>query len=365
MKITFIGYYGFDNYGDDLFAVTCLKASNRFWPKITAKTHIKINRNNERNEPITRTIKTLYQQGSMFGSLVRLVCLARAVFFSNMIIFGGGSVFSSSGTKTTRRLLTLATKFKFVKIAAVGVSFGPFLNKKDELSCLSLLKTFSFISTRDQKSYEELKKSGVPGKLISSRDLAGVYRSLAGPLPHIQDGFIGIAPCFVAGDDSWQNEILFKAFVDYVESINLKVRVFVLNTHKIWGDYSSAAALCKELKGRNIEFETYVSSEGPSLIWEKIAECEQMVSVRLHGAVTAYLNNIPFLLIEYHKKCTEFNNDVMGQTCDRVIFGKTDYNTLATELLALGKRSKPLLTQEKYIKESLLSFTELHPINND
>ena len=52
--------------------------------------------------------------------------------------------------------------------------------------------------------------------------------------------------------------------------------------------------------------------------WDEISKCNLMISTRLHASIFACYANVPFILIEYHKKCSDFLNDVGQQEEYRV-----------------------------------------------
>src|SRR5690606_18747409 len=45
-------------------------------------------------------------------------------------------------------------------------------------------------------------------------------------------------------------------------------------------------------------------------IWKSVAECDFVLSTRLHAAIFACFAEVPFMLNEYHRKCIDFLDDV-------------------------------------------------------
>ena len=83
-----------------------------------------------------------------------------------------------------------------------------------------------------------------------------------------------------------------------------------------------------------------------------------MLSVRLHGAITAYLCGVPFALLEYHRKCTDFLEDI-GQAEELRIGSKgADACTVTNLLQRLSEHPPtPSLPSSHYSRDAAASFT--------
>src|SRR5690606_37661150 len=57
-------------------------------------------------------------------------------------------------------------------------------------------------------------------------------------------------------------------------------------------------------------------------VWNEISSCDFLISTRLHAAIFACFSNTPFMLNEYHRKCSDFLENVsfdrglMAGDCD-------------------------------------------------
>lgn len=362
MKVAFTGYYGFDNYGDDLFAAVCWLAAQRYWPKIQASIiappgpHLR-----GVNTKVPRILpKEYYNRTGALGLACRLSSMARAVIYSDMIIFGGGSVFSTGSLTTIRRLQELASRHQFVRFAAIGVSYGPFLSKDDEKRCQEFLRHFEYVSVRDQASYEALKSINLSFEPVLARDLAGMLPALLEKRPIIssQKLILGVAPCNNSGGNGWQRDVLFEAVVNFAKRTGATVRSFILNGHPVFGDEALAVDLAERLVKNDISVEIVRLNDGALNVWERIAECSLMLSVRLHGAISAYLCRIPFVLVEYHEKCAEFVKDVGQRDQLRLQYGHSGYEEVLNSLDTLYRGSSSWnVPPERYAEEALLNFT--------
>ncbi len=362
MKVAFTGYYGFDNYGDDLFSVVCWLAAQRYWPKVQVSIIVPPG-------PHLRGIsakvpgvlpKECYNRTDVLGLACRISSMVRAVIRSDMIIFGGGSVFSTGSLTTIRRLQEWASRHQLARFAAIGVSFGPFLSRDDEKRCQDFLRNFEYVSVRDQASYEALKSISLPFEPVLARDLAGMLPALLGKQPIIssQKLILGVAPCNNSGGNGWQRDVLFEAVINFAKRTDATVRSFILNGHPVFGDEALASDLAERLVKNDISVEIVRLNDGALNVWERIAECNLMLSVRLHGAISAYLCRIPFALVEYHEKCAEFAKDVGQRDQLRLQYGNSGYEEVLNCLDALYKGSSSWdVSPERYVEEALLNFT--------
>jgi len=170
---------------------------------------------------------------------------------------------------------------------------------------------------------------------------------------------LGVAPCNIAGNNIWQQEVLFEAIVDFAKKTGVTVRNFILNGHPFFGDESLVLDLTKRLEECNIPTEIIRLDSGAQDVWGRIAECNMVVSVRLHGAISSYLCNIPFALAEYHEKCTEFVKDIGQHEQLRLLYGNSTYQETLNALDCLYKDSSSRwsIPPERYAEEALLNFT--------
>ena len=362
MKISFTGYYGFDNYGDDLFAAICFLAAQHYWPdtKVSIIAPVGPHLKGMKSEVSCKFSKKYYNQIGALGFACRLSYMAKASICSDMIVFGGGSVFSTGSLSTIRRLQEFASRTQLTRFAAIGVSYGPFSSINHEIRCQKFLRQFDYVSVRDRASYEALKSTNLPFDPVLSRDLAGILPTLIGKDSIIgsEKFILGVAPCNHSGSNGWQQGILFEGVVNFAKKTGATVRTFVLNGHPVLGDEALAVNLAERLIENDIPVEIVRMNDGAINVWERISECKWMLSVRLHGAITAYLCRIPFVLVEYHEKCTEFVNDVGQQNQLRLQFGHAGYEEVLNSLEFLSNStSQWSVSPERYAEEALLNFT--------
>lgn len=107
-------------------------------------------------------------------------------------------------------------------------------------------------------------------------------------------------------------------------------------------------------------FEVVPYLEDVELTYFKIQECDLVISTRLHASIFACFAQVPFFLIEYHRKCADFLDDV-GQNDKYRLFdaekNTTDFVHEVNSILIDKNYTAP--TNTAYAMEkALLNFTK-------
>ena len=97
-------------------------------------------------------------------------------------------------------------------------------------------------------------------------------------------------------------------------------------------------------------------------IWLSIANCDFVISTRLHAAIFACFADTPFMLNEYHRKCTDFLQNVDYNEEFRLFNSEYDPIEKSHQIIeVLNNQSKykgPLKTSE--MKDlARLNFTDV------
>ena len=89
-RVAFAGYYGMSNFGDDLFALLCAKAAQRFW---NAEPRIIGPRLQESAVATTSRLSAeRYGDGGLVGRSARAWSFLRGLNDCDVLALGGGSV---------------------------------------------------------------------------------------------------------------------------------------------------------------------------------------------------------------------------------------------------------------------------------
>ena len=85
---------------------------------------------------------------------------------------------------------------------------------------------------------------------------------------------------------------------------------FIINNNTNSGDEELTHSMIERLKLESNRYEIIQYNTDTLQTVSYISECDAMFSVRLHGSIFAASQNIPSLLVEYHKKCTDYLDDI-------------------------------------------------------
>ena len=140
---------------------------------------------------------------------------------------------------------------------------------------------------------------------------------------------------------------------------NFIFRFFVFNGNKKIGDEGITKVFIENLKLKNIEMIPY--SKILKNTYRAIAECDLMISTRLHASIFACYANVPFFLMEYHQKCTDFLIDIGQSEEQRIFDGGRPVDTVISkimEILVDDKKTSPVHLKET-IEKSKRNFKSL------
>jgi polysaccharide pyruvyl transferase WcaK-like protein len=366
LRTSFTGYYGMNNFGDDLFGMICSAAAHRFWNSEARLVGPAIEGVDSHYTMPAWYPPGCYGASGPLGKASRLYSFMRAIRGSDVLVMGGGSVINAR--KSFRKpMMVSAQRRGQVELAAVGVSIGPFADDAAEAAAAEFIDRFAYISVRDRRSYELALKMGLAHKTHSGCDLAGLLALLA-PAPgrtfpagqHDNAIRIGVAPCnyrsngYPAPAPSSVQAGLATALARLATARPLQVDIFSLNEHREHGDHALALALQQDLQQRNVASEVLrYRGRSPLDMVRAIGRCDAFVSARLHGAMVAYLQGVPFTIIDYHAKCRDFAADVLLPDAQRIDAERQDADAFGQAFTAmLEGDSAPAVSPEFYAEQA-------------
>ncbi len=109
-------------------------------------------------------------------------------------------------------------------------------------------------------------------------------------------------------------------------------------------------------------YEVVCYTQKTQSIWAEISDCDFFISTRLHAAIFACFSQVPFILNEYHKKCTDFLDDIEYNEVLRSLNKSLDVISLGDFIIEVinGTRDYPKpkrLAETKALAE--LNFTRI------
>lgn len=329
-KIVYSGFYGFKNTGDDAFLEVGAWGSKEFFdtsntvflghdlPKL-------INESKQLKKPLFKGHNRL--QG--FKEVVN----------ADYFIAAGGSTFSNHKKNSLKEIAEL-TKRNFnkkLKTGAIGVSIGPFNSEVEEGKVIEYLKRMNFLAVRDRRSYEYVSSLNLPYQPIEAFDLAAllplVYKDESRITKNGDQKIVGVSVCLyesITNIDNIKNEYRRNdSIIELLKNLDKRLedvifRFFVINGHPIIGDEKITEKVIIKSGIKKFQIVPYQNSVLNA--WNLIGECDFMIATRLHAGVFAAYNEVPFILNEYHQKCTDFLNDI-GQEKSLYV-NDAEYNNL-------------------------------------
>jgi len=364
LRVAFTGYYGMQNFGDDLFGALCCAAARQIWKADPAIVGPAIAGTRSRTTMPSWFSADHYGSGSVMGKASRMYSFMRALPANDVLILGGGSVINSG--KSFRQPMTLAMHdHGGLKLAAVGVSIGPYETNSSQLESAKFLEKFSYICVRDKRSYELGRNMGLDSNLRLGRDLAGLLPLLEDPAaqreldPNVPVR-LGVALCNYSSKPGYpvpDRDVIQQSLVDAVLKITKdrpgEVKIFSLNEHANHGDHALSKNLLEQLKNAGIVVDLHLYGGDPMQTAREIGACDAFISARLHGAIVAYLQGVPFTIIDYHPKCADFATDIGLGVSQRITSENQRVEDLERALREmLEHRNRPKFPREEYMRQA-------------
>lgn len=338
--ILFTGYYGQLNTGDDAFVEVSDWGARKIWKKnnisfLAVKKRLPITLDNVKGYPISIPRTYNFQQKILLRNAKYLISSGGSTFQN--VVLPGSLKYEAAELAKNRK----------IKLGAIGVSIGPFKDSKEEVSNIEYLKRLSFLALRDKRSYDYVKTLDLPYQPIEAFDLAAL-------LPDIyhydfdnlnREKVIGVSVCnyerYTNGDIK-NEERRNKALINLLGAIDKQTKVtfkfFIINGNPHRGDFVLTQEIIRKVGFKN---QIQIVNYNPNVkqVWGGIANCKFILTTRLHAGIFACFANVPFMLVEYHRKCSDFLDDV-GQSekyrindalFDREMIVKTVCNSLDGE----------------------------------
>ncbi|MDM1344683.1 polysaccharide pyruvyl transferase family protein [Acinetobacter pseudolwoffii] len=360
-EVLFTGYYGQLNTGDDAFVVVSDWGAKKYWNKTTNRFLARKN-----NLPVLDGVK-----GYPF-SIPRTYNIQNKLLISNTdyLISAGGSTIHSELQKNNIKQLALNKKRNgtLLKIGAIGVSIGPFKSSKDEKSVIEYLKNIDFLAVRDQRSYDFVEQLNLPYQPVNAFDLAALLPSVYGErkkeLRSSSKKTIGVSVCpveSILGFDKDKEKERNKKTIELLKALdekeNIHFKFFIINGNSKVGDLKLTKEVISRVQPKSYEIVEY--SKNTYYIWTEISKCDFVISTRLHAAIFACFSNTPFILNEYHRKCSDFLDDVAVSQNYRLYNSEYEVDEKTNTIIGvLNNRSSyiPPENMEKMVRKSELNF---------
>lgn len=301
--IVLSGYYGFDNFGDELVLATLVSSF------IKAKPDINILILTKQPEATKRLLRVNSQSRYDIWGIIS------ALNNSRMYICGGGTLLTD--VTSTRSLLYYITIIKMarrqnIKVMLLSNGIGPFLKERNKKRVLSALKYIDLITLRDSASMKFLNEYNADKNAVATADVSFLYTpQILGNQKLYKQNLLkqyGISgKYFVVSLREWKRnapdfESIIARCCDYVSEKYKLIPVFIpLQPEK---DLLISKITASKMKQHSIIISKDVKSF--SVITNLISGSEFSLGMRLHNIIYAVTCGIPVIGLSYDDKVKNF-----------------------------------------------------------
>lgn len=310
-RILIVGYYGYDNLGDDLMLLSLLNEIKEKLPKLEI---IILARESQNLVNLIETYDNVEIEYFKSNSKAfNFYLYIKTIFTVDLTIWGGGTCFSDQDGVGNFKffIFNLLTRRKF---SYLGVGIGELKNSKARLITKILLRASEFTSFRDKKSLD------IANELTSDSN----HFTLSSDLTYLLDfslhkpntknkNYILISlrdlTNFYSLDEINERHRVLLTFIKHIENIDeYDIVVMPIDSIK---DLDVNKGLYSVLKG---EFSTskisYFDNRDMDKKLEVILNSSLNITERLHSIIISVLNNVNCIPLSYSPKINRFCEEV-------------------------------------------------------
>jgi Exopolysaccharide biosynthesis protein len=287
-KDVLVGYYGYRNFGDDLFRDVLLKAlKSKSWSAPVVSQH----------EP---------------GSLAKLRKHAREavnLLRARSVTLGGGSILGERPPASIRNIELAATRIKNLTYCAIGVGVLEGLADLPH----ALLCRMSWVGLRSERDFMAVREHYRQATYTS--DLAYATMTYFPEIAHdlTSSGEVTVIPSVVGelGRRSAEPGYIsawLKGNVLRSTCGHKQLKIIVLQPgFRTESELAERWTTAAERLGIPVRI---VLHQAPMVTLKEISSSRFVYTDRLHGAIAAHLSRVPFRLSRHHPKCLDLLSDL-------------------------------------------------------
>lgn len=299
------GYYGFDNFGDEMILDTIIKTLRKKRPG----TEIAV----LSRRPQTTIKRFDVDSYDRFGSLISNKVLKNSSVFVN----GGGTLFTD--VTSTRSLLyywhiNRKAQRLGLKTMLLANGVGPFRKKSNMKRAMKVFKNTDVITVRDENAYNFIHDRLPEKEIVHTADVTLVNRSTGGfnddvsvmaemGIPTDRDYFIVSLRNWRRGGEEFEKMIAVSC--DAVCKKHNVTAVFLPMQYE--KDIDVITSVAMKMRSRSIVISD--KNLGLSNITDLISHSRFVFAMRLHALIFAAAYNRPSLGIAYDIKVSNFVNE--------------------------------------------------------
>ena len=344
------GYYGYGNFGDDLFLYFLTKY---FIPKLATKEYsfvVPVGGSCFLPEEVVKLSDSViferYRTDTVLRRIRSKFYLVSRLLVADLLIYGGGTfLYEKTGVKRMKSNLNLMRVF-FLKtpcyLIGLGIGVDPITNPIMKRLSEKILKKFSYIVFRDKYSLNNALQ--IVGPCINTKSL--VLPDLAyGLMPEVavrdfsQQIPRSIGINFTIPLDCLNESLYIDAMREFVNKLMKNgFDVYIIIAQPYLG--SKEMHLAEKIaptfpKNKIISYEGDIST-----FLKKISLMEVIVGSKLHVLIASHILGKPFFAIKYQEKIEYFMKEA-GYESHLFTYEQTDS---LFNLILHGKYDKPTLS---------------------
>lgn len=363
-KIFLYGYYGFNNFGDDLILRSLVENIMSY-----GKTEFlvrSLNKGPYLGENVVYTKVDKIIANSKVNRAYRLVKYLKKILLyikkTDFVIVGGGTLIHDNKSRWSLLimfLLVISSKILFKRVFFVGVGISDLKYKSSYIMLNLITKLSSGFYIRDIEAEKILRKANVVEKRFQlTADLAYSLKHLKKKSDKTGDNKrINIGITMV--DNAFYNKKIQGAIIEYVallKNINYEFEVHFIPFHEMSADCDNTIndskvmiKIKQELSEENIIIEEQIGEK-----FDKVYESlDLVIGMRFHSLVLAAIYEIPFIGINH-------DNKIVG-ICKSYDMPSVDVKDVNAEILLETTKSTlkkyfPTETNLEMRKRSLKNF---------
>lgn len=298
MKIGLWGYYGFDNFGDDLILMTLLDWIQDI--NKTAVTHVFIKKNNS-EETLPKNNLVVQEKRSVLNAL------SKAMSEFDIFIIGGGGIFPSNTSTKLLFYYVISVLMKIRKKSTVCIGVGVeeknLLHPGNRFLLGKLIKNVDYFVIREEKvcSNCDIKPIAEESLIIPSADIvfSNDYQ-ITSKNPMLFNIFL--ANIFDKNDGLDYNsfEKVIVNVIKYIIDLGYDVCLIPFtNTKDQYLNDKIAELVCSE------KCKSFPYSKDTTMIIDKIKQGRFSLCMRFHAIVLSTVLCIPMCSISYGDKSSK------------------------------------------------------------
>ncbi len=311
-RIVFLGTHGQYNIGDELLLDT-------FLTQLGAEHHYVVN---SYDPDFTRAQLDGRFSVEVIDTATSRLRLVREIMRSDLLVFGGGSIikelYKSTGRNRYSTLLmilaivTFANRIARKPIAMLNVGVGPLRSPRGLRLARQILSNVDNITVRDEKSFRTCQSIGVDAKQVTDAVFSASAELLLGagfaPAKRATTEPVRVALNLnfdIENPDNW--EFFQAGLATALERVNAAqpIEIHALPMQAGFKEHDDAEIL--DAFSRRIPGIPFVSHVLPTHMdaAQVIANCDVVISERLHAIVMASIVGVPSFVLAYDVKVTE------------------------------------------------------------